>query len=209
MLADAGCSRRIREDLGGTYSIVGRARATRRSRRASTPSRSSSAAIPDATDDLVKRVFKEIEQLKTSGPDREAGAPTSSEALLRDFETNIEAERLPARRRSPLRYQYNEDPASLLDAAGLLQEDRRRDDPAGGEDVPEQRQLREGHAVPGEDRRARSAGVRRPLIVRIAVIAGMARIDFLILAIPAIVAIWAIHGAYRCHACSKSCLPRC
>lgn len=76
----------IREELGGTYSITANASYQKNPR----PEYSIGiqfGCAPDRTDDLIKRVFQEIEQLKTNGP-TEKQVSDEKEALLRDFETN-------------------------------------------------------------------------------------------------------------------------
>jgi len=100
----------IREELGGTYSISASASYQKN------PNSEYTIAIefgcaPERTDDLVKRVFQEIEQFKTSGPTAEQ-VKDEKEALLRDFETNSKQNgyllaQLMAR------YQSGEDPAAL------------------------------------------------------------------------------------------------
>jgi zinc protease len=76
----------IREELGGTYSI------TANYNYAKFPKPEYSILIefgssPDRTDDLVKRVFEEIEKFKASGP-TEKQLNDEKEALSREFETN-------------------------------------------------------------------------------------------------------------------------
>lgn len=76
----------IREELGGTYGI------SANSGYSKFPKQEYSITIqfgssPDRTDDLIKRVFEEIEKLKTNGP-TEKQLNDEKEALLREFETN-------------------------------------------------------------------------------------------------------------------------
>lgn len=76
----------IREELGGTYSITASAN------YAKLPKPEYSITIefgssPERTDDLIKRVFEEIEKFKTSGP-TEKQLNDEKEALIREFETN-------------------------------------------------------------------------------------------------------------------------
>jgi zinc protease len=77
----------IREDLGGTYSITASPNYER------IPNQTYSITIqfgssPERTDDLVKRVFQEIELLKTNGP-TDQQLNDERETLNREFETNI------------------------------------------------------------------------------------------------------------------------
>ena len=76
----------IREELGATYSITAGAN------YAKFPKPEYSITIefgssPERTDDLIKRVFEEIEKFKTSGP-TEKQLNDEKEALIREFETN-------------------------------------------------------------------------------------------------------------------------
>jgi zinc protease len=76
----------IREDLGGTYSITARAGFSKY------PKGEYSITInfgcsPDRTDDLIKKVFEEIENFKAKGP-TEKQLNDEKEALIREFETN-------------------------------------------------------------------------------------------------------------------------
>jgi zinc protease len=76
----------IREDLGGTYSITARAGYSKY------PKGEYSITInfgcsPERTDDLIKKVFEEIENFKAKGP-TEKQLNDEKEALLREFETN-------------------------------------------------------------------------------------------------------------------------
>src|SRR6266404_3767849 len=100
----------IREELGGTYSITANAGYQKN------PNSEYTIAIefgcaPERTDDLIKRVFQEIEQFKTAGPtDKQVN--DEKEALLRDFETNSKQNGfLLAQLMS--RYQSGEDPAAV------------------------------------------------------------------------------------------------
>jgi zinc protease len=76
----------IREELGGTYGINAFAGYER------IPNQTYSVTIqfgsaPDRTESLIKRVFQEIELLKTNGPtDKQVN--DEKEALLREYETN-------------------------------------------------------------------------------------------------------------------------
>jgi len=76
----------IREELGGTYSV------SASSNYSKFPKPEYSITImfgssPDRTEDLIKRVFEEIEKFKTSGP-TEKQLNDEKEALGREFETN-------------------------------------------------------------------------------------------------------------------------
>ena len=76
----------IREDLGGTYSIT----ASPTLQRIPRPEYSFAIRFgcdPQRTDDLLKRVFQEIEQFKANGP-TEQQVSDEKEALLREFETS-------------------------------------------------------------------------------------------------------------------------
>ena len=100
----------IREELGGTYSIS----ASPSYQRIPKPEYSISiefGSAPERADDLVKRVFQEIEKLKTNGP-TEKQVSDVKEALLRDFETNSKTNNYLLSQIAS-RYQYGEDPAGL------------------------------------------------------------------------------------------------
>jgi zinc protease len=75
----------IREDLGGTYSITARASA----QRLPYPEFSVTIAFgcdPKRLDDLVGRVYQEVEKFRTEGP-TERQVADEREALLRGYET--------------------------------------------------------------------------------------------------------------------------
>jgi zinc protease len=100
----------IREELGGTYSISARPNFQR------DPNPEYSIAIqfgcaPQRTDDLIKRVFEEIEKLKTNGP-TEKQVNDEKEALLREFETNSKLNNYLLSQIMQ-KYQIGEDPAGL------------------------------------------------------------------------------------------------
>ncbi|HSE36938.1 MAG TPA: insulinase family protein, partial [Blastocatellia bacterium] len=100
----------IREELGGTYSIGARASY----QRIPKPEYSISiqfGCAPERADDLVKRVFEEIEKFKTSGPTDKQVAD-EKEALLREFETSSKLNNYLVNQLS-MRYQSEEDPAGL------------------------------------------------------------------------------------------------
>jgi zinc protease len=76
----------IREELGGTYGI----NATPSYERVPNPTYSiiiQFGSAPDRTENLIKRVFQEIELFKTNGP-TDKQLSDEKEALLREFETN-------------------------------------------------------------------------------------------------------------------------
>jgi zinc protease len=100
----------IREELGGTYSISARPNFQR------DPNPEYSIAIqfgcaPQRTDDLIKRVFEEIEKFKTNGP-TEKQVNDEKEALLREFETNSKLNNYLLSQIMQ-KYQIGEDPAGL------------------------------------------------------------------------------------------------
>ena len=100
----------IREELGGTYSIG----ANPSYQRIPKPEYSimiQFGCSPDRADDLVKRVFQEIEKLKTQGP-TEKQVTDEREALLRDFETSSKVNSYLLGQ-IVLRYQAGEDPTAL------------------------------------------------------------------------------------------------
>lgn len=100
----------IREELGGTYSI------SVNEFYQKNPSPEYSIAIqfgcaPERAADLIKRVFQEIEKLKTNGPS-EKQVNDEKEALLREFETSSTQNYFVLGQLSQ-RYEYGEDPAGL------------------------------------------------------------------------------------------------
>ena len=100
----------IREELGGTYGITANAGYER------VPKPTYSLTIqfgsaPNRTDDLIKRVFQEIESLKTNGP-TDQQLTDEKETLLREFETNIKLNNYLVNQIS-LRYENGDDPAGL------------------------------------------------------------------------------------------------
>ena len=70
--ADRGCSRPIREDLGGTYSITASAELPEDPERPSTRSAIEFGCDPKRIDDLVKRVFEGDREVQDQRSDREA-----------------------------------------------------------------------------------------------------------------------------------------
>ena len=100
----------IREELGGTYSI------TAGYGYSKFPKQEYSIAIqfgcsPERTDDLIKRVFGEIEKFKVDGP-TEKQLTDEREALLREFETNSKQNGYLLNQIA-LRFQNGEDPAGI------------------------------------------------------------------------------------------------
>ena len=100
----------IREELGGTYSI------TAAFGYQKFPKPEYSIAIqfgcsPDRTDDLIKRVFEDIEKFKVDGP-TEKQLNDEREALLREFETNS-TQNGYLLNQIALRFQNGEDPAGI------------------------------------------------------------------------------------------------
>jgi len=76
----------IREELGGTYSITASFGYQKYPRPDYTVAISFGSS-PDRTEDLIKRVFQEVEKFKTEGP-TEKQLADEKEALVREFETN-------------------------------------------------------------------------------------------------------------------------
>ena len=108
----------IREDLGGTYSINASYGYTK------IPNPEYTITIdfgcdPKRTDDLIKRVFEEIEKLKNAGP-TEAQVANEREALLKDFDTNMKQNNYLVGQMKT-KYQYGEDPATLWDVPPYYQ----------------------------------------------------------------------------------------
>jgi len=100
----------IREELGGTYSI------SAAFGYAKFPKQEYSITIqfgcsPERTDDLIKRVFEEIEKFKADGP-TEKQLTDEKEALIREFETNSKQNGYLLNQIS-LRFQNDEDPAGI------------------------------------------------------------------------------------------------
>ena len=100
----------VREELGGAYSINAGASYGR------FPISQYSIMIqfgsdPQRTEDLIKRIFEEIELLKTNGPS-EKQVSVEKEKLLRQFETSIKQNDYLLGQ-ILARYQYGEDPAVI------------------------------------------------------------------------------------------------
>jgi zinc protease len=107
----------IREDLGGTYSITARSSAQRRP----TPEFSITIGFgcdPKRLDDLVARVYQEVEKFRTEGP-TDKQVTDEREALLRDLEAGTKQNsywmgQLVAR------YEYGENPEDILTTGDLF-----------------------------------------------------------------------------------------
>src|SRR6185369_17817818 len=100
----------IREELGGTYSIT----AAYGYQKFPKPEYSITIQFgcsPDRTDDLIKRVFGEIEKFKAEGP-TEKQLNDEKEALLREFETNSK-QNAYLLNQIQARYYNGEDPAEI------------------------------------------------------------------------------------------------
>ncbi len=100
----------IREELGGTYGI----NASPGYERIPNPTYSITiqfGSAPDRTESLIKRVFQEIELLKTNGPTDKQLAD-EKEALLREFETNAKLNNYLLSQINA-RYQNGEDPSGI------------------------------------------------------------------------------------------------
>ncbi|MDX6403961.1 MAG: zinc protease [Blastocatellia bacterium] len=100
----------IREELGGTYGI----NASPGYERVPKPTYSITiqfGSAPNRTDDLIKRVFQEIELLKTNGP-TDQQLTDEKETLQREFETNSKLNNYLVSQISQ-RYENGEDPAGL------------------------------------------------------------------------------------------------
>ena len=101
---------KIREDLGGTYSISASPSYARHPISTYTIS-ISFGSDPKRLDDLIARVYEEIEKFKAEGP-TEKQVTDEREALLRDFETSSKQNSyLLAQIQA--RYQNNDDPAGV------------------------------------------------------------------------------------------------
>ena len=100
----------IREELGGTYGVS----ATSSYEPIPNPAYSLTiqfGSAPDRTEALIKRVFQEIELLKTNGPTDQQLAD-QKETLLREFELNIKLNTYLVSQIG-FRYENNDDPANL------------------------------------------------------------------------------------------------
>src|SRR5215471_15745762 len=109
----------IREELGGTYSIT----VSPGMRRIPRPEYEISIEFgsdPQRVDGLVKRVFEEIEKLKTEGPNEKELAD-EKEALLRQFETSSKQNGFLLNQISA-KYESGEDVAGLWQAPDLYRQ---------------------------------------------------------------------------------------
>jgi zinc protease len=104
----------LREDLGGTYSVSASAMYSKIPREEYSITISFGCS-PDRTEELVKGVFKQIEQLKAEGPSEKQVADVK-ETFLRDQETNMKSNAYLLTQIAS-RYQYSEDLTSLFNMA--------------------------------------------------------------------------------------------
>ncbi len=101
----------LREDLGGTYNVSASAGYSKIPQQDYTVTINFGCS-PDRTEELVKSVFKEVEQLKTNGPTDKQVADVK-ETFLRDQETNMKQNGYLLAQITA-RYQYLEDLTSLF-----------------------------------------------------------------------------------------------
>ncbi|MDP9322304.1 MAG: insulinase family protein, partial [Acidobacteriota bacterium] len=104
----------LREELGGTYSVTASAGYSKIPREEYTITIAFGCS-PDRTEELVKGVFKEIDQLKTTGPTDKQVADVK-ETFLRDQETNMKQNGYLLGQIAN-RYQLGEDLTSLFNLA--------------------------------------------------------------------------------------------
>ncbi len=104
----------LREDLGGTYSVSASAGYSKRPREEYNITIAFGCS-PDRTDELIKGVYKEIDQLKTNGPTDKQVADVK-ETFLRDQETNMKQNGYLLAQLTG-RYQFGEDVTSLFNMA--------------------------------------------------------------------------------------------
>jgi len=100
----------LREELGGTYGV----NVNDAHQKYPKPEYSISiqfGSAPDRTEDLIKRVFEEIEKLKKDGP-TEKELTDQKEKLLREFETSSKQNRYLLNQIA-LRFYHGEDPAGI------------------------------------------------------------------------------------------------
>lgn len=100
----------IREELGGTYSITA-AYGFQKYPKSEYSITIQFGCSPERTDDLIKRVFGEIEKFKAEGP-TEKQLNDEKEALLREFETNSK-QNAYLLNQIMLRFYHNDDPAGI------------------------------------------------------------------------------------------------
>jgi zinc protease len=106
----------IREELGGTYSITAGGSGSKNPIPQFQVNIQFGSA-PERTDDLVKRVFDEIQALKSQGP-TEKQLNDEKEALSRSFETNIK-QNAQVLSQITAAYEFGEDAARILDVPNL------------------------------------------------------------------------------------------
>jgi len=106
----------IREELGGTYTISANGNGQKIPRQEYQVS-IQFGGDPQRVDVLLKRVFEEIEKLKTSGPTEQEIAD-EKEALLREFETSSKQNGFLLTQIAG-KYQIGEDVAGIWDAPEL------------------------------------------------------------------------------------------
>jgi zinc protease len=102
----------IREELGGTYGVsvsFGYQKFPKSDYSITIQFGSS----PERTEDLIKRVFEEIEKFKTDGP-TEKQLNDEKEALIREFETNSQ-QNAYLLSQIQLRFFHGDDPAGIWD----------------------------------------------------------------------------------------------
>lgn len=100
----------IREELGGTYSISA-SYGFQKYPKSDYSISISFGCSPDRTDDLIKRVFGEIEKFKMEGP-TEKQLADEKEALIREFETSSKQNGYLLNQ-IQLRFYNGEDPAGI------------------------------------------------------------------------------------------------
>jgi len=106
----------IREELGGTYSITVGPN-TQKNPISEYSVNIQFSSDPQRADDLVKRVFEELEKIKATGP-TEKQLNDEKEAMLRDFETSSKQNGFLLNNIAA-KYQYGEDVAGIWDAPEL------------------------------------------------------------------------------------------
>jgi zinc protease len=117
----------IREELGGTYGISA-SQSIQKIPRSEYSIAIDFGCDPKRTDDLIKRVFEEVEKYKSAGP-TEKELTDERETLLKEFESNMKQNSYLIGQLK-LKYQYGDDPVTLwsvpdyyrrLDAATVQQ----------------------------------------------------------------------------------------
>jgi zinc protease len=107
----------LREDLGGTYSVSVSAGYSKIPVSEYTISIDFGSA-PERTDDLIKRVFEEIERFKADGPTEQQVTDVKT-AMLRDYETNLRSNDYLASQMT-FKYQFGEDVKGVFTANELF-----------------------------------------------------------------------------------------